>query len=53
MRTAIKIIFCTITIHKCCQRHIMRKARDHLGVLYKSIKWFRNELTRYQFKLDC
>jgi hypothetical protein len=43
MKAAIAIVFPN-AIHRFCQWHIMRKARDHLGILYGSIPEFKNEM---------
>ena len=43
MKEAIKIVFPKIT-HRFCQWHIMKKARDHLGVLYNVKEGFAKEL---------
>ncbi|XP_078152790.1 protein FAR1-RELATED SEQUENCE 5-like isoform X2 [Carex rostrata] len=44
MRKAIELVF-PRTIHRCCQWHVMRKARDHFGQLYKDIGGFKDELS--------
>lgn len=31
-------------MHRCCQWHIMRKARKHLGILYSTKEGFKKEL---------
>jgi MULE transposase domain len=43
MKAAIAIVFPN-AIHRFCQWHIMRKARDHLGILYGSIPEFKYEM---------
>jgi hypothetical protein len=43
MRVAIAEVFPN-TKHRACQWHIMRKARDSLGVLYGKIKGFEEDL---------
>ncbi|KAJ4756927.1 Protein FAR1-RELATED SEQUENCE 5 [Rhynchospora pubera] len=45
MRIAIKEVFPN-TVHRCCQWHMMRKARDHLGALYNMKEGFEVELKR-------
>ncbi|KAJ4790089.1 Protein FAR1-RELATED SEQUENCE 5 [Rhynchospora pubera] len=43
MRKAIQEVF-PGTLHRCCQWHVMRKAREHLGVLYGEKDGFKDEL---------
>lgn len=43
MKKAIEIVFPN-TIHRCCQWHVMRKAREHLGVLYSTKIGFEEAL---------
>ncbi|KAJ4764929.1 Protein FAR1-RELATED SEQUENCE 5 [Rhynchospora pubera] len=43
MRKAIAEVFPS-TLHRCCQWHVMRKAREHLGVLYGEKSGFKEEL---------
>ncbi|KAJ4808279.1 Protein FAR1-RELATED SEQUENCE 5 [Rhynchospora pubera] len=43
MRVAIKIIFPN-AVHRCCQWHVMRKAREKLGLLYHQLPGFQEEL---------
>uniref|UniRef100_J3KXX0 SWIM-type domain-containing protein n=1 Tax=Oryza brachyantha TaxID=4533 RepID=J3KXX0_ORYBR len=43
MKKAIVLIF-PKTKHRCCQWHVMRKARDHLGLLYSQMEGFKEEL---------
>ncbi|KAJ1685706.1 hypothetical protein LUZ63_019481 [Rhynchospora breviuscula] len=43
MRKAIQEVFPS-TLHRCCQWHVMRKAREHLGVLYGEKDGFKDEL---------
>lgn len=45
MRAAIIDVFPN-TVHRCCQWHVMRKARDHLGILYGMKQGFESELKR-------
>ncbi|KAJ3688749.1 hypothetical protein LUZ61_017913 [Rhynchospora tenuis] len=45
MKLAIKDVFPN-TVHRCCQWHVMRKARDHLGILYSTKLGFEEELKR-------
>ncbi|KAJ4799444.1 FAR1-related sequence 5 [Rhynchospora pubera] len=45
MRIAIKVVFPN-AVHRCCQWHMMRKAREHLGILYNSKKGFEDDLKR-------
>jgi MULE transposase domain len=44
MRAAIQKVFGSDTVHKCCIWHVLRNARDHLGVFYGSITGFKDEL---------
>ena len=44
MKAAIEVVFGKVTVHRVCVWHVLRKARDHLGVLYGSVKGFRDEL---------
>ncbi|XP_020108789.1 protein FAR1-RELATED SEQUENCE 5-like [Ananas comosus] len=43
MKKAIEIVFPT-TVHRCCQWHVMRKAKEHFNVLYSSKDGFENNL---------
>ncbi|KAJ4819268.1 Protein FAR1-RELATED SEQUENCE 5 [Rhynchospora pubera] len=43
MRKAIKIVFPN-AVHRCCQWHVMRKAREKLGSLYGKIPTLSNDL---------
>ncbi|XP_020105555.1 protein FAR1-RELATED SEQUENCE 5-like [Ananas comosus] len=43
MKKAIKQVFPN-TVHRCCQWHVMRKAREYLGVLYNNKEGFKKEL---------
>ncbi|KAJ4817786.1 Protein FAR1-RELATED SEQUENCE 5 [Rhynchospora pubera] len=43
MRKAIEEVFPS-TLHRCCQWHVMRKAREHLGILYGEKSGFKEEL---------
>lgn len=43
MRAAIEKVFGANTIHRSCLWHVMRKARDHLGVLYGAVQGFKDE----------
>ncbi|KAJ4799575.1 Protein FAR1-RELATED SEQUENCE 5 [Rhynchospora pubera] len=45
MRIAIKEVFPN-AVHRCCQWHVMKKAREHLGVLYNKKKDFEDDLKR-------
>ncbi|KAJ4760838.1 Protein FAR1-RELATED SEQUENCE 5 [Rhynchospora pubera] len=45
MRIAIKEVFPN-TVHRCCQWHVMRKAREHLGAIYNLKPAFKKELKR-------
>jgi hypothetical protein len=45
MRAAIIDVFPN-TVHRCCQWHVMRKARDHIGILYGMKQGFESELKR-------
>ncbi|KAJ1688498.1 hypothetical protein LUZ63_019888 [Rhynchospora breviuscula] len=45
MRIAIKEVFPN-AVHRCCQWHVMRKAREHLGALYGTKEGFEQELKR-------
>ncbi|KAJ1699899.1 hypothetical protein LUZ63_008411 [Rhynchospora breviuscula] len=45
MRIAIKEVFSN-AVHRCCQCHIIRKAREHLGVLYNKKEGFEDDLKR-------
>ncbi|KAJ1698795.1 hypothetical protein LUZ63_007307 [Rhynchospora breviuscula] len=45
MRIAIKEVFPN-AVHRCCQWHVMRKAREHLGALYSTKEGFEQELKR-------
>ncbi|KAJ1698440.1 hypothetical protein LUZ63_006952 [Rhynchospora breviuscula] len=43
MRKVIQEVFPS-TLHRCCQWHVMRKAREHLGVLYGQKPGLKDEL---------
>ncbi|XP_078156057.1 protein FAR1-RELATED SEQUENCE 5-like [Carex rostrata] len=43
MRVAIADVFPNTT-HRCCQWHVMRKARDNLGLVYGKIKGLEDDL---------
>lgn len=43
MRAAIEKVFGADTIHRSCLWYVMRKARDHLGVLYGAVQGFKDE----------
>jgi len=43
MKKAIELSFPN-TVHRCCQWHIMRKAREHFGSLYNQMVGFGEEL---------
>ncbi|XP_078166558.1 protein FAR1-RELATED SEQUENCE 5-like isoform X2 [Carex rostrata] len=43
MKAAIEVVFRGDTVHRVCIWHVLRKARDHLGVLYGNIEGFRDE----------
>ncbi|KAJ1703204.1 hypothetical protein LUZ63_002983 [Rhynchospora breviuscula] len=45
MRIAIKEVFPN-SVHRCCQWHVMRKAREHLGAIYNLKPDFKKELKR-------
>ncbi|KAJ3688529.1 hypothetical protein LUZ61_017693 [Rhynchospora tenuis] len=45
MRIAIKEVFPN-SLHRCCQWHVMRKAREHLGAIYNLKPDFKKELKR-------
>jgi MULE transposase domain len=43
MKKAIELTFPN-TVHRCCQWHIMRKAREHFGSIYNRMAGFSEEL---------
>nr|CAD1822923.1 unnamed protein product [Ananas comosus var. bracteatus] len=43
MKKAIEEVFPT-TVHRCCQWHVMRKAKEHFSVLYNTKDGFENDL---------
>ncbi|XP_020082392.1 protein FAR1-RELATED SEQUENCE 5-like [Ananas comosus] len=43
MKKAIEQVF-PQTVHRCCEWHVMRKAREHLGLVYSTKEGFQKEL---------